>query len=79
MDLLSAFLHQHDELTVITLHFPGAGVADWKHKRVARPILVRLAVGLRENQLAAQDIDKFIDIGRPLPVIRFCRRRLPAP
>src|ERR1051326_497762 len=51
---LLALFHRHRELPVIALHLPGAGVADRKHQRVAREELLRRAVGLGKNQLAAQ-------------------------
>src|SRR5438046_3203867 len=54
--LLAALLHQHDELPVVALHLPRAGIANRKNQGVARPELVRSAVGLGEYELAAQHI-----------------------
>jgi len=70
---LLSFLHYHCEFPVITLHLPSTRVTDRKHEGVARPELLYRTIGLRENQLAAQHINKFIAIGRSRAVIRFGR------
>jgi len=65
----STLRRRNGQLAVIALHFPGAGIADRQDNSVARPVFVLRPVDLREDQLAAQHINKLVGIGGPFAVV----------
>ena len=59
---LLPFLHGYRQLPVITLHLPGAHIAEREHERVAWAEFLYCAVWLREYQFAAQHVDELISV-----------------